>query len=287
MIENKKKNLFEKIIRSSWFGPICILLTVVLNAIIASIKKDWTWAIVTIIVLVVLLFLMYFLSILMRKEREDIMQHIIKKDSVLDTYLTERINEFMHSGNHLSNVHSCLSNVQQECEKRLAQNFLKKEYEAIPFKTFREILELEKAVDNGEIWIVTDNISTDVNNEEVYQTVSLNIKDGTTYHYFYNKQDGAADAIKIIKDDLKDEFKIEDIDNKIGFIPVGVDYNALLTMAKDVIILQPNKRKERQAFLCIYASENFEIAFYRKLNDKETNILCDMIRKLLPKKPLK
>jgi sulfatase maturation enzyme AslB (radical SAM superfamily) len=44
----------------------------------------------------------------------------------------------------------------------------------------------------------------------------------------------------------------------------------------------PNTRDKRKAFLCIYASEKFDIIFYRELNKEETRVICDMIRPLLP-----
>jgi hypothetical protein len=217
----------------------------------------------------------------MRKEREDIMKSIIQEDGLLHGFLQQRIGEFNENGKHLSDVHSCLSDVQKECERRI---LLKQEYEKIKFFNLKEELEFEGNVKNGEIWVVTDDISTDVNNKPVYETIASNIKNGTIYHYFYNKKEGVNDNIEIIKEALQREYSIENIDSKIIFEQVGNDYSALLTILKGVIILHPNNRDKRQSFLCIYASVDANIVFYRELNPKETNVMCDMIRKLLPPK---
>lgn len=274
--ESNTQNWFEKIIKSSWFGLTCIVLTLAINGIVATISKDLKWAVITIVVLIFLLLLMWFLSFLMRKEREDIMHSIIQEDGLLDDYLKTKIDCFNKHGN-------CLISIQKECEKRMEQNFLKQEYEKIKFFNFKEILELEKSVANEEVWIITDNIIADKNNIDVYDAVGSNISNGTIYKYFYNQQKGAEDAKEVIKRDLAKRFNIDNIDTKIDFIQITSDYNALLTIAKDVIILQPDNLQQRRAFLCIFASENFKIAFYRELNEIETNILCDDIRKLLPK----
>ena len=269
---NSTQGYFTKIIKSSEFMVFYLLLLLVINGIVASTTKGWTWVVMAIIALVILMLLMWLLSFLMRKEREDILHSIIQKNGLLDGYLQTKIDSF--------NCHeNCLVSIQKECQKKLEQNFLKQEYEKIEFFNFNEILDLEKSVKTGDIWIITDNILTDEANDDVYDTVGSNINNGTVYTYFYNEQAGAEDAKEVIKKDLKERFKIDDINNKINFIQIPSDYNALLTIAKDIIILHPNNRQQRQAFLCIFASENFEIAFYRKLDATETNKLCDIIRK--------
>lgn len=60
------------------------------------------------------------------------------------------------------------------------------------------------------------------------------------------------------------------------FTQVSSRYDALLKITKDIIILNPNDRN-RRAFVCIFAKEDFETAFYRELDTTEISILSGMV----------
>ncbi|GHT62425.1 hypothetical protein FACS189451_06730 [Bacteroidia bacterium] len=313
--ETPNQRWYKKIL--PWFGIFVPIISVIVAALVKEMKMEnnWTWLIITIAVLVVFVALTLLLQFLMRTEGEDIMRHITKtngalndffneqkklieehlneQDKIINNYLKERLEEFANSGTclsdvqkDLSGVHGDLSGVQRNCQKRIQQNFLKQEYEKIGFFNFHEILDFEKSVKDGEIWIVTDDISTDVDDIGVYDTVGTNIKEGIIYNYFHNSHKKDEDSKASIMEALVNKFAINDIDKKLIFTPISKDYNALLTIAKDIIILHPNNREERRAFLWIYADANFrenKIAFYRELLSDEIKTLWSMIKPLLPK----
>jgi len=286
------KKLYEKIKKQDWYILVFGLLCVLGNASVQAVKKDpRTWIIISVGVFLVLYALIWFLSSIMGKERESTIQSILQEGGALDKYFQQKDEEFVtHIQQKIDgfNDHdTCLANIQNDCNKRIKQILLKPEYERIEFFDFDEILRKEKAIKDGEIWIVTEDVTTDLKNQDVYNVVGSNIKEGVKYTYFHdNTVKGANEATNVIEKDIAGQFNITDIEvkDKLRFISVSENFRALLAIAKDVIILEPNKEnKIREVFLCIYASDNFKIAFYRKLNFKETNDLCDLIRKLLPK----
>jgi hypothetical protein len=269
--ENKQKNpntmnWFMKIIKSPWFGLLCIILTVPIYTIVAAFSNDWKWVISTIIVFAVLLLLMLFLSFLMKKEREDVMHDIIQKDGLLNDYLQKKIEEFNGHG-------SCLIDIQKECKKRIQQNFFKT-MEEVEIYDITDILNFEREIKNGSIWIISDKLGVDVDNKEVFDTIIANLEYGTEYKYFHTKNN--LDAISRIKRKIESK-GIMDINNKVSFTQVSNRYDALLTITKDVIVLNPDE-DNRSAFVCIYSDNNFDIAFYRMLNANEIELLCNIIR---------
>lgn len=264
--------ILEKIISSKVFAICLLVLTPIITALIALIKKDWTWVVITTIVVVIIVFIAYILSALTSKIAKDIVGDLIKQDGILDQYLQNRINEL---ATKVSNSSACIVDVQKECRKSIEKFFLD-QYSEIKFFNIDEILKLEEEVQKGVIWIITDELGTEVKNEKVRNAIALNLQDGTVYNYFYTQKYIGIDAERRLKTTFKNEYNIENIDKQMYFQKVGQRYDALLKISKDIIILNPTA-KNRRAFFCIFANKDFDIAFYRELNDLETQMICGMI----------
>jgi len=113
--------------------------------------------------------------------------------------------------------------------------------------------------------------------KKIIETVGRNLQDGTIYKYFYTQVDKAADAESRLKTTFSKKYSIESIEERLSFAQINSRYDALVKIAKDIIILNPTNL-DRRAFVCIYSNDNFEIAFYRELNSSEASDLCGMIK---------
>jgi flagellar basal body-associated protein FliL len=262
MTKKPTSEIFEKIFSSKWFAFSLLVITPILNALIALIKKDIMWVIITIGVVIFIAIIAYIFSVIFSRITKDIISDLIKQDGKLDQYLKDSS--------------TCMTNVQKECVRKIENTFFINKYNEIKFFNIDEILEFEKEVKKGIIWIITDELGTEVNNEKVRNAIASNLQDGTVYHYFYTQEDIGADAELRLKTTFNDDYKIKDIGNKMCFKKVGQRYDALLKLTKDIIILNP-KTKNRRAFLCLFADVDFDIAFYREIDDFETQLICGMI----------
>jgi len=264
--------ILEKVIGSRVFGFCLLVLTPVVSALIALIKKDWTWVAITVGVVLIIVFIAYILSALTSKITKDIVGELISQDGKLDHYLKSRVDEL---SKQFLNCSSCMTDVQKECRKSIESFFLQ-QYSEIKFFNIDEILEFEEAVQNGLIWIITDELGTDIKNEKIRNAIASNLNDGTVYNYFYTQKEIGIDAGRRLKSTFKNDYNIENVDNQMFFQKVGHQYDALLNITKDIVILNPMS-SNRRAFLSLFANEDFDIAFYRELDDYDTTLLCGMI----------
>ena len=269
---NGTLSILERAINSKLFAILCPVLTIIIAAFATLVKKNWTWVVVSVFVVVLLLLVLLILSAQIAKANRDIVDDLIKDNGILDEYLLAKVEVLSNS---IERSGACMTDVQRECRKSIEQYFLE-QYSKINFLDIDEILALEKEQNNKEIWIISDELSTDIDNEKVMNIVGQNLQSGTLYKYFYTKIDRGLDAEKRMKSTFASGFQIEDIGKVMSFNQVGDRYDALVKIAKDIIILNPDG-PNRRAFVCIYSNTNFEIAFYRELDVGESSDLCGMI----------
>lgn len=155
-------NILDKMLGSKLFAILCPMLTLILSALITQITKDWTWVLVSISVVFILLIVMLILSVQATKVNKDIVEELIKKDGLLDMYMVEKISEL---STDIEQSSICMTAVQKECRKSI-ENFFLKQYSKIKFFNIDEILSLESGLVQGEIWIISDELSTDIENEK-------------------------------------------------------------------------------------------------------------------------
>ncbi len=285
--KHKKRKMFLKKEISVVISLIITTAGTIINLAIGKYFQTNNWYIVLLITATVTLIMLITLSFFISKINRDTISEIIDSDGELNTYISE-LKETMTTINQTTcdfictqgkENHESIQKLQSYCKRNIETYFLEQYKEMTLFK-IDEIVYLEKNVNNGEIWIITDELKTEIENQRIFSTIGNNLCDGTRYHYFYNSHpDIATDVERRLKKAFVEQYQIDNINERIIFTQLDKRYDAFVAIIKDMIILNPQS-DNRRAFICIYENDDFNTAIYRELINLEISKLQGMLSRM-------
>jgi len=251
------------------------LLTWVWSIIVPN--SDWWW-IVALSTLTTVILLTFVVAWIVSKLNESVLQALVhdrlskNEISVRDIH-DETCESINRTHRHVVGE---IGEMRAHCQTQFQWYFLE-EYRNAEFFSLHEVLNLERAKTTGEIWIITDRLVTAFQNAHCASTVSDNLEDGVRYRYYYSPfASGAGDVVTTVRNTFRERLGPQ-IDELLTFIRVNPEYNAVLRLIKDIIVLDPHDFESRRAFLNVYAQEDFEVAFYRELTQIEIASLLELL----------
>lgn len=140
-------------------------------------------------------------------------------------------------------------------------------------KTPEQLIEIENSKDVNEVWIVSLDLTDDVENGKFYQTIKRNIRRGIKYRYFVPETDFEATKI------LFNSFESEKNKGNISIGSLSNDYFRFMPKL-DFVIYNPEQKQKtnRYGFMCLPHTIDKKIWYQEITNNRNLIDITSLLK---------